>query len=135
MTRVVLDTNVIVSALVNPTGLEAKVVQLVLGDLVRLIVSNDVFAEYKGVLHREKFAKISQSSETLLSLIRDSAEWVTPVSHVSVAFHEDDNRFLESAEAGKANYLVTGNKKHFPASFRNTKVVNARELFEFIHPH
>jgi predicted nucleic acid-binding protein len=45
-----------------------------------------------------------------------------------------DNRFLECAEYGKADFLVTGNKRHFPKQWSQAQVVNARELLECIVP-
>jgi predicted nucleic acid-binding protein len=45
-----------------------------------------------------------------------------------------DNRFIECAEGAKADYLVTGNKRHFPKRWRQTTVVNARELLEWVVP-
>lgn len=44
----------------------------------------------------------------------------------------DDNHFLECAEAAGADYLVTGNKKHFPSSYKNARVVDAREFLDLI---
>jgi predicted nucleic acid-binding protein len=44
----------------------------------------------------------------------------------------DDNVFLECAEAAQADYLVTGNQRHFPERWKKTKVIGARELIEFI---
>jgi predicted nucleic acid-binding protein len=43
----------------------------------------------------------------------------------------EDNRFLECAEAARADYLATGSKRHFPRNRRQTLVVNARELIEW----
>jgi predicted nucleic acid-binding protein len=51
---------------------------------------------------------------------------------LSVAFDPDDNIFLECAQEADANYLVTGNKRDFPAQWRNTRIVNARELIELL---
>ena len=45
-----------------------------------------------------------------------------------------DNRFLECAEAAHVDFLVTGNKRHFPKRWNETRVVNARELVESIGP-
>jgi predicted nucleic acid-binding protein len=47
----------------------------------------------------------------------------------------DDDVFLECAEAAHADYLITGNLKHFPQYWRNTKVINFRELLNIIGPH
>jgi predicted nucleic acid-binding protein len=53
---------------------------------------------------------------------------------VSAAADSDDNKFLECAEAANADYLVTGNKRHFPRAWKVTRVVNARELIELLIP-
>jgi predicted nucleic acid-binding protein len=54
---------------------------------------------------------------------------VVPTHTVSASSDEADNRFLECAEVARADYLVTGNKKHFPHRWKTTEVVNAREFF------
>ncbi|MBV9037914.1 MAG: hypothetical protein JO182_25715 [Acidobacteriaceae bacterium] len=46
--------------------------------------------------------------------------------------HEADNRFLECVEAAQADFLITGNKRHFPAEWEGTRIVNAREFFSII---
>jgi len=53
---------------------------------------------------------------------------------VSESTHDADNRFLECAEAAGADFLVTGNKRHFPKRWKKTQVVNARELMGMIGP-
>jgi putative PIN family toxin of toxin-antitoxin system len=112
--RVVLDTNVVVSAHLNPDGLERLVLRLGLSARLRLCLSRDIFAEYEGVLRREKFgidtAKVNES----LRLIRSAATFVNPKRKLSVSSDPGDNKFLECAEAAGADYLVTGNKRHFP---------------------
>ena len=52
-----------------------------------------------------------------------------------VSLDRDDNIFLECAGEARADYLVTGNKRHFPKFWRSTKVINDRELTEIIAPH
>ena len=49
-----------------------------------------------------------------------------------VSSDPEDNKFLECAQAAGAEYLVTGNKRHFPKTWRKTKVVNSRELIKVI---
>jgi predicted nucleic acid-binding protein len=53
---------------------------------------------------------------------------------LKVTLHPADDRFLECADVARADYLVTGNKRHFPKSWRQTLIVNARELLEWIAP-
>ena len=65
-----------------------------------------------------------------LRLLRASARIVRPQRELKIARDPADNRFLECAEAAKADYLVTGNKRHFQKQWRQTRVVKARELLE-----
>jgi predicted nucleic acid-binding protein len=53
---------------------------------------------------------------------------VTPVETLTVSRDEPDNRFLECAEAAKADFLITGNLRHFPKEWKGTRVVTARQF-------
>ncbi|MBI4455100.1 MAG: putative toxin-antitoxin system toxin component, PIN family [Acidobacteria bacterium] len=131
---VVLDTNVIVSAHLNPDGLEAAVFLLALAGKIQALLSEPVFAEYKEVLLRPKFGLSAAQVEKTLKTLWASGRIVKPTQSLSVARDPADNKFLECAEAGQASYLVSGNKRHFPKTWGKTKVVNARELIKFITP-
>jgi len=130
--RVVLDTNVVVSAHLNPDGLERLVLRLGLSARLRLCLSRDIFAEYEGVLRRERFGIDTLKVNESLRLIRSAATFVNPKRKLSVSSDPGDNKFLECAEAAGADYLVTGNKRHFPKTWGTTTVVNARELIATI---
>ncbi len=67
-----------------------------------------------------------------MNLIKTAATFVTPQRTVTAAHDPDDNMFLECAEAAEANYIVTGNKKHFPAKWKRTKVVSGREMMNLM---
>jgi predicted nucleic acid-binding protein len=60
---------------------------------------------------------------------------VTPKAHLEVATDHDDNIFLECAEAAGADYLVTGNLKHFPRFWKKTKITSPREFISLAAPH
>ena len=132
MIRVVLDTNVVVSAHINLEGLEASVLDLVFQKRLQLFLSDPVLAEYGLVLRREKIHLDRLRVERSLMAIRNIATIVEPTHSVSAAADPADNRFLECAQAASADYLVTGNKRHFPKRWGKTKVVNAREFLEII---
>jgi putative PIN family toxin of toxin-antitoxin system len=132
--RVVLDTNVVVSAHLNDQGYERHVLDLALTGRIGLVISEHIFAEYEGVLRRPKFAIAPKQIATSLRLLRAAARVVSPSRTVTVARDPDDNCFLECAEAGRADYLVTGNRRDFPKEWRQTLVVSARELIELITP-
>lgn len=132
MIRVVLDTNVIVSAVLKPAGAEAAVVELVGRRLLQIVVTSEILNEYRGVLSRPTLHLDPARVASMLDLIAQEAITVSPGKRLAVSHDESDNRFLECAEDGSADYLVTGNKRHFPASWKTTRIVNARELLRIL---
>ena len=134
MIGLILDTNVLVSANLNSDGLEALVVSLALNRKVQLYVSEPILAEYEQVLLYPRLKFRPQEVDTFMALIRRASALVRPARLVSESTHDADNRFLECAEAVVADFLVTGNKRHFPRRWEKTQVVNARELLGMIGP-
>jgi len=130
MIKVVLDTNVIVSAHIKPDGLERAVLNLAVADKVALVVSAPILSEYESVLRRDKFGIEPKLLDQSLKLIKTHATVVVPSRNVSASPDSADNRFLECAEAADADYLVTGNTRHFPRRWKDTYVVNARQFLE-----
>ncbi len=131
---VVLDTNVVVSAHLKHDGLERFVFDLALAGALRLYVSHEILEEYSGVLRRARFGISPNLVADSLELVRNAAEFVRPKRTLSAASDADDNKFLECAEDSGADYLVTGNKRHFPKAWGRTRVVSAREVLEEIIP-
>jgi uncharacterized protein len=130
MIRVVLDTNAIVSAQLKPAGLEAAVLLLALRGVVQLCVSPPILAEYQRVLYKPKLKFNPRRVEAVLLDIGATSRLIHPTGVLSVASHEPDNRFLECVQSARADYLVTGNKKHFPKLCGSAKIVNAREFLD-----
>jgi predicted nucleic acid-binding protein len=60
--------------------------------------------------------------------IKQNSTLVVPGRKLAVSRDERDNRFLECAEAANAEFLVTGNRRHFPEVWKTTRIVSAREL-------
>ena len=88
-------------------------------------------AEYREVFSRTKFSRLDpQNVSRLLDLIEAEATMVTPTGQLAISKHDSDNRFYECAEAVTADYIVTGNKKHFTKPHRNTKIITGRQLLE-----
>jgi|SRR5579862_7470754 len=131
MIRVVLDTNILISALLNRQGIPAQVLLLTLLDPdTKICVSGAIFAEYEEVLRRPRFSRTEAEIESTLSAIRENAFWVKPTKQVRICSDPDDDIFLECAQAVEAHYLVTGNVKHFPASWLGTRIVTPREFLD-----
>ena len=132
MIRLVLDTNVLASANLNDQGLEAVIVSLALNKKVQLCVSAPILEEYQRVLLYPRLKFIPKEVAAFLARLRGSSLVVTPTKKVSESADDSDNRFLECAETASADYLVAGNKRHFPKRWKTTEVVNARELLGLI---
>jgi putative PIN family toxin of toxin-antitoxin system len=126
--KVVLDTNVLVSACWKPDGLEAGTVTLGLSGAYTICVSTPILAEYRDVLARKKLQGLADRAGTILSGIDRAAVFYDAAVPIDAARDEDDNRFLECAFSAGADYLVTGNLRHYPDHFGVTRIVNARRF-------
>lgn len=118
MIRVVLDTNILVSALLQPQGFPARAFLITLaGTTAQLCVSGDIYAEYEEVIRRPKFDRSEIVIAFALGAIRKNGFWVRPSEKATGCSDPDDNIFLECAQAACAHYIVTGNPKDFPAKW------------------
>ena len=71
----------------------------------------------------------------LLQVIKNHSYTVAPTRRLEVAGDPDDNMFVECADAARADYLVTGNLRHFPRSWKKTKIITPREFIGIVAPH
>lgn len=133
--RLVVDTNVLVSAALKPEGLQRTVLLLAIAKPARLYVSTAIIAEYRDVLSRREFQIRKGLRQQLFDMISKRAHLVDPVRAVQVASDPEDDKFIECADAARADYLVTGNVRHFPMFWKNTKVVTSREFLSLVAPH
>ena len=131
MTRVVLDTNIIVSAYLNQDGLPFHIFKLGLARAIRICVSEPVLAEYQELLHRKSYPLDRRRAGLLLRTIRAVSDIVKPAGKIEAARDPDDNMFLECAEAAKAHYLITGNSRDFPKRWKYTSVVTPSTFVDF----
>ena len=135
MTRVVLDTNIFISAVLGGR-LGVIIDEWKLGKF-KLIVTDAVAREYLEVVNRPKFkipqAEIVAVSDYLLQL----GEFVTPTEeiHIIVADSTDD-KFLEAALAGKVDFIVSGDNHLLELkSFREIPIVTAKEFVAWLKTH
>jgi putative PIN family toxin of toxin-antitoxin system len=130
MMRVVVDTNVVVSAYLSHGGYLAAVLDLAANRAIRMFVSRAILAEYESVLSRPRLNLEPVIVKEALAELRRISEVVEPMMVASAAGHEPDNRFLECAQAAQADFLITGNARHYPAAYGRTRVVTPREFLE-----
>ncbi|MGH7588341.1 MAG: putative toxin-antitoxin system toxin component, PIN family [Gemmatimonadota bacterium] len=130
--RVVLDTNVLVSGLLNPYGPPGRIADLVLTEHLRPLFDDRIMAEYRDVLARPKFGFRTADLHDFLRQLEAVGEAVIPTPLAVDLPDQDDLPFLEVAAAGLARALVTGNVRHFTPrrGTHQVKVVSPNEFLK-----
>jgi putative PIN family toxin of toxin-antitoxin system len=138
MQKLILDTNVIVSALISisiPTKISYE---LVLTEKVEICLSEVVLVECVEVLNREKFSKFAHfktKAEVVLNRLREIATFYQTDRKIEVLTDTSDNKFLELAAVSAADYLTTGNTLDFTITeFEYTKILTPREYWDNYAP-
>jgi len=133
--RLVIDTNVVVSAALKPDGLQRTVVLLAMTNPAHWYVSVPILSEYTMVLARPELKIPRKLRQQLIQLIKNRTRPITPSRLSQVTSDPADNIFIECADAARADYLITGNSRHFPKFWKNTKIISSSEFLTAIAPH
>jgi putative PIN family toxin of toxin-antitoxin system len=130
---IVLDTNVLVSALITPFGNAARILDMVIRGDLRLLYDDRIISEFREVLLRPKFGFAPGDVETLLDYFETDSVKITPSLINEPLVAKDDIPFLEVAISGKADVLITGNRRHFQTkSKRSLKIMSPEEFLKFL---
>ena len=111
--RVVVDTNVLVSAFMNPDCAPRRIVDLLLARTFVVLIDNRILEEYREVLVRSRFAFDPGDVWLLLDFVEHAGEYVAAEALNLVLPDSTDLPFLEVAVSGRADALITGNARHF----------------------
>jgi len=134
MQKVIIDTNVLVSALIQRNYPNFILYNCVLENLVQVCLSDDLFEEYLDVLNRQKFSKYPDfvnKAEFILSQIDTKATKFYPTQKLDVIKDKDDNKLLELAMESKADFIITGNTNDFTMSdYKGTKIVTPKDYWD-----
>jgi len=130
--RAVIDTNVLVSGLLAPSGNEALILLAINHRLVHPCFSAEMLEEYASVLARPKFSFSPDDIAALLGMFHGKGERIVPDGAPPVLPDPGDAKFLHCATVAGAEYLVTGNKRHFPQPDGLPRIVSAGELLDRI---
>jgi uncharacterized protein len=131
--QAVYDTNVIVSGTLKSDSIPGALVSFAMQGAVQIFLSPTLLAEYTEVLKRPVFGFNPKTVNFFLSELENTAIMVYPAMRVTSALDEPDNRILECALEAKAQYVITGNRKHFPfAQFKGIKILTPREFITFL---
>jgi len=129
--KIIFDTNVIVSALLSPAGMPAKALNLVLSGKAKIIYDNSILSEYIDVLAREHLKINQELVKIVLDFIEKDGEFKIALPQKMCFNDEDDKIFYELFKSGDVDYLISGNKKHFP---KEKGIVTPREFVEIEYP-
>jgi putative PIN family toxin of toxin-antitoxin system len=134
MQKVILDTNVIVSALIQKSFPYLILHELYIDRKIELCISNELLKEYQMVLKRDKFSRFPDFLKMATLMLNDIENYATffhSQNKINIIADEADNRLLELAISSSADYLVTGNTNDFQMNtFGNTRIVSPREYWE-----
>ena len=133
--RVVVDTNIVVSAVLKPDSLPRTVMLLAMTKPARLYASAEILNEYEGVLARPALRIRKGLRRQFLQLIRNRVHIIAPKRRLNVTRDPGDNIFIECGDAAGADYLITGNQRHFPQYWKKTKIISAHDFVDLVAPH
>lgn len=133
MQKIVIDTNVLVSALIQRSYPYYIMIEIFSNDKIQLCLSDELFEEYFNVLNRKKFSKYPDfiaNAQILLIDIEKIAVKYTPSVRLEIIHDADDNKLLELAETSHADFLVTGNTNDFTMQeYKWTKILTPKEYW------
>lgn len=132
--RWVVDTNVLISALLQPAGTAAMAVDTMRSEAAVLIFSDSTFDELASRLMRTKFDRYIDVAlrQQFLSDLASVGEWVVIKGHLRACRDPDDDKFLETALAGEAPCIVTGDADLLALDpFQGVRVLTPRRFVEF----
>ncbi len=134
MQRLVIDTNILVSALIQKSFPYFIINSLPANEKAVWCISDAVLEEYTDVLKRGKFAKypgFTSNADSLLAELEEIAARYTPEIRLTIIKDHSDNKFLELALTCNAHFLITGNTKDFTmTTFGQTKIITPKEYWE-----
>ncbi len=134
MQKLILDTNVVVSALISNSIPTKILYELVLNQKVETCLSKEILKEYVEVLNRDKFSKYANfktNADIVLKKIHEISKVYKTDRKINILTDVSDNKFLELAIASSADYLITGNTNDFQMDdFEHTTILTPREFWD-----
>jgi len=134
MQKVIIDTNVIVSSLIQLSFPHRIIFDLFIEDKIHLCISPQLMTEYYEVLKRPKFAQFqefSMKARVVLANIEMKATFYQPRIVLGLISDKNDNRILELADECAADFIITGNTNDFTFPlYKQTRIVTPRYYWE-----
>ena len=131
MIRVVLDTNVVVSALLSLHGTPAQILDLVFGEEIQVYYSDRIRIEYRDVLSRPSLKVMPEKAGRFIEILKEVGISIEPTISEIPLPDESDRVFYDTARDSAA-ILITGNRRHYPTEDSIMTPRSFIELFESI---
>ncbi len=132
--RITFDTNVLISAALRPDGLPRSVVDTIRSENAVLLFSDETFGELQTRFFLQKFDRYvsREARATFLAQLEAVSEWVSIAGAKLGCRDPDDDKFLETALVGEADFLITGDKDLLVMSpFHGIRILNPSSFLAF----
>lgn len=131
MHKVVLDTNVLISAIAFK-GKPREVFNKVLKGQMQLAISEDILNEMEGVLSGKKFRYPKGIIRSILNALEDLAEFVIPQKEVKrIKKDPNDNRILECAVEAEADFIISGDNHLLELKqYKNIRIITPSDYLK-----
>lgn len=138
--RVVLDTNVLISAVLSPQNIPARIIELLWQQIFVVVVTEEILSEYATALRYEKVMKRHKlSDEGLLQYLQDlrsATIMVMPTKELKVAPDPKDDKFFECALAGSAHFIISGDRHlHAVKQYQYIVVLSPAQFLAMLDDH
>jgi uncharacterized protein len=127
--RIFIDTNIWISAFINPSGPPAAVIAAFNTDKIIAIISQQFLNELAGVLTRNRIRQrlrvSGEDADEILARVREKAVRVNPTGAIQLCRDKKDDVMLETAILGRAHYIVS----------RDDDIKRDLNLIAYLHEH
>lgn len=132
--KIVLDTNILISALGWKGGNEYKILKKCFNKELELLFSSEILEEFIKVAKRPKFEFSLEEIDEFISSLLEISKFLVPDKKFDIIKDDpEDNKFLDAAVAGKANFIISGDKHLLQLKeFRGIKILTPREFLDYI---
>jgi putative PIN family toxin of toxin-antitoxin system len=132
-----LDTNVLISAILSPQNIPARIIELLWQQVFAVVVTEDILSEYATALRYEKVTRRHKlSDEGLLRYLQDlrsATIMVVPTKQLKVAPDPKDDKFFECALAGSAHFIISGDRHlHAVKQYQDVVVLSPAQFLTML---
>jgi len=113
--KIVLDTNVLISGFFPRQSPPTIILDMIIEGILTVCYSSEILIEYEEVLNRKKFLFIDKDRrKVVLNYMKNNGYLVSDIPTGIKLPDSDDEKFINAALSGQAQYVITGNMKHYP---------------------